>query len=194
MPELEAHNRILNLFRQCMEEYDMYVKVDADTVITHNNTFIDVLNFLNSTDYAAVQLYLHDYFTDKNINGLNFYHPKRNTFHESFDRLYTDRSIVHHGPVAYSDKLPHLIPVGQHCICPHDAQAFHYGYHRGLKNKTQNESDVRQAFLKYQDRAREIALCGFQASRDHKGDHEYDATNFQHLMHKAIEIVDNRSK
>ena len=193
-PELEAHNVILKQFREYADDYDMYVKVDADTIITHENMFIDVLKFLQSTNYAAVQLYLHDYFTNKNINGLNFYHPQRNSFNESRDRLYTDRSIVHYGPVAYSEQLPHLIPAGYHCLFPHDSQSFHYGYHRGLKNKTQNESDVREAYVMFNDRQREIALLGFEASRVNKGEHEYSAANFQQLMHDAIAKANERRK
>jgi len=182
------------MFSENTQKYDMFVKIDADTIITKNTAFVDVLNFFQSNDYAAVQLFLHDYFTEKNISGLNFYHPTRNSFVRSENRLFTDRAIVHHGKVAYSEQFPHLTPVGYHCLFPNDSQAFHYGYHRGLKNQTQHEVDLRVAFAKHNDRARDLALMGFHASRINKGDHEYTAINFQQLLNDAITKVDEKRK
>lgn len=167
LPELDAHNALLELFRSGVGTYDIYVKVDADTIIDHDDAFLKVHDKLTSTNACAVQLYLHDYFTDNVIFGLNFFSPTLNEFVPANDPLYCDRSIIHKASHLYSADFvgTGIEVVGRHCAYPHDRQAFHFGYHRAMKNRTREQSLTIIAAKKYKDRARIMACMGFDAAK-----------------------------
>lgn len=192
LPELEAHNAFLSLFESCKDDFDMFVKVDADTIIDHNTAFSVVHNQLLKTEAAAAQLLLYDYFTCSNIYGLNFYSPTKNTFTISTDKLYCDRSIRHHGRILYPDHFEEfkLTPVGRHCAYPTPQQAFHFGFHRGLKNRANEENRVlRCAVDNKTDTARTYAIIGFTLARKHRNmHHEYTSADFEALFSEAQEI------
>lgn len=194
--EQEAHNQLLTLFRDNVDNFDLYVKVDADTIITHANAFKIVHNVISETGAAAAQLGLNDYFSCTQILGLNFYHPKRNLFNPTSDPLFCDRSIVHLAKHLYVNdfKTYNINPVGLHCAYPHDRQAFHYGYHRGLKNRPQLEIEVKTAAIKHKDRARILAVLGFEAARQHKKSHDYLHPDFESLFQNALLQFEDFSK
>ena len=135
LTEIDAHNQLLETFEKEKNVFDLYVKVDADTIINHDNAFEIVYSKMISNSAAAAQLYLHDYFTSRNINGLNFYIPTLNQFYKTNDKLFCDRSIRHLSKVLYSDVFEKegIIPVGNHCLFPNDRQSFHYGFHSTLQ-------------------------------------------------------------
>jgi len=163
LPEKEAHNKLWQSWRDAKESgFDMFVKVDADTVLAHDSVLSEFWSLMKSDSrITGIQAPLDDYFTEGLINGLNCFSPKV-VFNDTADELFCDRNVdVNHDRVIKAGNVPiQLIPAGYHCHYANDKQAFHFGLHRALKNQTKIISDVRKSFERHNDRLREIALCG----------------------------------
>lgn len=163
LPEKEAHNRLWNDWRTVQHSgFDMFVKVDADTVLAHDSVLLELSKLMRGNPrVTGIQAPLHDYFTDGFINGLNCFSP-RVTFRDTADELFCDRHVdVDHDVVIRSDNVPpELRPAGHHCYHANEQQAFHFGLHRALKGQVQTINLVKQAWLRYDDRLRALALFG----------------------------------
>jgi hypothetical protein len=166
LSEKKAHDLLHEAFRDAsMNNYDVLIKVDADTVLAHQQIFINICEqFVANPKVTKVQAPLHDYFIDDLLNGLNSF--SRNVkFRKSCDTLFCDRVDEAHNVRLYQRDLPQsLIPAGFHCHYATECQAFHYGLHRELKGQKDTLALVKKAFQKNRDRIRGMALLGAQAA------------------------------
>lgn len=161
-PEREAHNALLQSWNACLMQYDVLVKIDADTVLRSCDIIHKTATLLLSSGAAASQSPLHDFYTDSPINGLNMYVPSKNVFRATDNKLHCDRSIEHLGRVVYGNEMDESInPAGLHCFYSAPEQAYRYGVHRGLKNQTDVFNRVKRAHEKVPDRNRALAIEGF---------------------------------
>ena len=166
MAEKAAHNALWAAWREARPGHDMFVKVDADTVLAHDEVLLELWKTMESDPrVTGIQAPLLDYFTAGYINGLNCFSPKV-TFRDTADELFCDRQVdVGHDVVIRSEKVcDRLRPAGHHCYRATDAQAFHFGLHRALKGQVGTIAQVRAAYKREGGRARALALLGAQAS------------------------------
>lgn len=196
-PEKIAHNLLWAAWRSVQHTgFDMFLKVDADTVLANDEIVSRYWQLMNSNPrITGIQAPLHDYFTDGHINGLNCFSPKV-TFNDTVDPLYCDRRVdVDHDLVIGSDLVPSTLrPAGLHCHEANEKQAFHYGFHRALKNQVDVLSRVRAAWHHHgNDRLRGLALLGARASRQHPTSFNYDDSAFRQLFQDACEQYDELS-
>jgi len=166
MQEKAAHNALWAAWREAKCSHDLFVKVDADTVLAHDGvlrSFWDL--FQSNPRITGAQAPLNDYFTAGRINGLNCFSPKV-TFRDTTDELFCDRQVdVDHDVVIRSDQVGDALqPAGYHCYRANDAQAFHFGLHRALKRQVNTIAQVRQAYKREGGRPRALALIGAQMS------------------------------
>lgn len=149
LPEKEAHNRLWHAWRTVQHSgFDMFVKVDADTVLAHNEVLFEFWKMMHANPrITGIQAPLHDYFTNGFINGLNCFSPKV-TFRDTADALFCDRQVdVNHDIVIKADGVSAALkPAGRHCHRAHGLQAFHFGVHRKLKNQDDVIQRVRLAW------------------------------------------------
>ena len=165
-PEREAHNALWAEWRRAKGTSDMFVKVDADTVLAHDEVLLELWRTMKSDSaVTGIQAPLLDYFTDGYINGLNCF-STHVTFRDTEDGLFCDRNVdVDHVKVVRSgDVVDKLRPAGHHCYLANDAQAFHFGLHRALKRQSGTIELVRQAYMRNHDRKRALALLGARSS------------------------------
>jgi len=168
MAEKEAHNALWHGWREARDNHDLFVKVDADTVLISNHTLANIYAlFATNPRVTGLQAPLHDYMTDGLINGLNAFSP-RVTFNDTRDELYCDRQVdTGHDVLLRGAELPaSLSPAGLHCYHATDKQAFHFGLHRALKGQHDTIAKVKQAHQRYHDRTRAFALLGAKAAPD----------------------------
>lgn len=131
LPKREAHDRLYGTFMQRADEFDMFVKVDADMIITSPILFRQCADSL-AAEPQILNLVIHvfDFFTGQGINGLN-------CFRSSFKwkprdtELFTDTREIQSSQVRIEHDFP--IDTVLHCPDPSPFQAFHYGVHRGIK-------------------------------------------------------------
>lgn len=166
LPEKEAHNKLWSEWRNRQRDFDLFVKVDADTVLVKDDILSQVMSIMeNEPRITGIQAPLHDYFTDGFINGLNCFSPKV-TFQDSADDLFCDRQVdVGHDIVMGSTQVPlTLQPAGLHCHQTTEIQAFHFGVHRALKNQHHILERVKRAWLQHKDKMRALVILGAQFS------------------------------
>lgn len=166
LPEKLAHNTLWEAWRERQSSHDLFVKIDADTVLKNDSILFEIASiFANDPRVTGIQAPLHDYFTDGLINGLNCFSPKV-IFQNSSDDLFCDRQVdVNHDIIIGSSQVPQsLIPAGNHCHFSSDIQAFHFGVHRALKGQWHIIEKVRGAWAKNKDRKRGLVILGARVS------------------------------
>lgn len=163
LPELEAHNRLWSAWRERRGRHDLFVKVDADTILARGTALAEVAALFADPDVTGAQVLLHDYFTDTLIAGLNAFSPVVE-FGEAGNRLFPDRVDTGHRVVLKGEATRHLAPIGWHCRAPHPRQAFHFGLHRQLKKQRDVIARVARAWLAAPDEGRGWALAGASAA------------------------------
>ena len=132
LPELEAHYQLYKTFLDHTQEYELLVKVDADTVLISEHLFDRIIDrFSSEPSLEVLSIGLHDFYTDTIINGLQI---SRNTVRWDFSKnsIFTDIPIL--DPKSYVFDTAVLSPAGEHSPNPSIPQAFHYGVHRGIKS------------------------------------------------------------
>lgn len=176
-PEAEAHNKLWAAWREKKNDFDIFVKIDADTVLKNNNILSQIVGvFKSDSKITGMQCPLQDYFTSGPINGLNCF-SKEVIFNDTKDSLFCDRNIdVNHNIVIKSDKVPAILsPAGWHCYHATDMQSFHYGLHRQLKNQNNIIKSVKNAWLMNEkDKRRGYALLGATFAKSFYGTNEFN--------------------
>jgi len=171
LPELEAHQRLFEVWNLRRQEFDLFVKVDADTVLADEGALSRLWAlFAADPDVTAVQAGLHDYFTDEMIAGLNCF-SREVSFSRPTHQVYCDRmEEIGHRRVLKPDDTRALYPIAHHCLFPHPRQAFHYGYRRWLKGQTDVIAKTTDAFerLDLQDGS-EDGATGRDARQEGRG-------------------------
>lgn len=162
-PEHEAHGRLWNAWTQAKDDFDLFVKVDADTVLCRRTALAEIAHLFSDPDVTGVQIQLHDYFTDQLISGLNAFSPAV-AFRQASSRLFADHADFNHKRVLKGSLVAHLAPIGWHCRNPHPRQAFHFGLHRALKKQQDILGRCARAWLGNRDEPRSWALLGAMAA------------------------------
>lgn len=212
LPEREAHDSLWREWEAAREHHDLFVKVDADTVLVNPWVLARIAETFgaNSPHLTGMQLPILDYFTDGPIAGLNAFSPKVR-FQRS-PELHCDRADSGHVMVlkCQSDDMTHdaftaraaamglwlplggpiPIPAAKHCFSPTDAQAFHFGLHRALKGQEGVLAKVRSAYRRDLDRPRAFALAGAaDAHRAPPGGQDYGSAWFKEALRNAQESL-----
>jgi hypothetical protein len=166
LPEKEAHESLFTAWNEAKTTHDLFLKVDADTVLFHNEVIRNYISIFEKNErVTGVQAWLHDYMTDRYIFGLTCL---RNTVNVAtqVNKLYPDRADTGHDIVLRGNDLPkELIPAGKHCWYSSETQAFRYGFHRGKKKQKDILTSVFSAWEKNGfDDLRGLCLMGFKLS------------------------------
>lgn len=161
LSEKDAHNALWKAWNDNKSSHDLFVKVDADTVLASTKTLSEMVQlFKDEPRLTSVQAPLHDYMTDEFINGLNAFSPKV-VFNDTRDELFCDRVDTGHDIRMRSNEVPdHLRPAGHHCHHANERQAFHFGLHRALKGQREIMKKVHKAWKRDNDKIRAYALIG----------------------------------
>ncbi len=129
----EAHEALYGQFMQRNEEFDLLVKIDADMVICDADLFAKIVDrFRSEPELDLLLIAVHDFFTDGLLIGVNVF---RSTVRWSLgtEELFTDMTYVPESIRQITRDFDDLAPAAVHCPNPSPFQAFHYGFHRGMK-------------------------------------------------------------
>lgn len=129
----EAHEALYGHFMEKAGEYDLLVKVDADMVIPDRDLFQKIVDrFQADPELDLLLIAVHDFPADTLLSGLNVF---RNTVRWKLGReaLFTDRTHIGTTVRKIEKDASDLAPAAVHCGNPSPFQAYHYGFHRGMK-------------------------------------------------------------
>jgi hypothetical protein len=133
LPKKEAHDSLYSTFMNRAHEFDLLVKVDADMVIEKPDLFKNIIDeFVSDPALDLLLIAVKDFFTNRLLMGINVF---RNRVKWEFndDHLFTDMKHIP-GTVRKTKKdYTNLAPAAIHCKNPGYFQAFHFGFHRGMK-------------------------------------------------------------
>ncbi len=126
----EAHAKLYSSFMERADEFDVFVKVDADMVILRDDLLARIAErFAREPDLDLVTIPVHDFFTDSLISGLHGFRSSVR-WPERTDRVFVDDDAV---PMDRRVVAMDLAPAARHCANPSPFQSFHFGLHRGVK-------------------------------------------------------------
>lgn len=196
-PELEAHRLLFTTFLERANEFELLVKVDADTVLGSPQLISRIARrFGDEPNLEVLSIALKDFFTGALINGLQTY---RNTVRWNFekDTVFPDIPLL--DPNRYHYDQSDLAPAGMHSPNPSALQAFHYGVHRGLKSIQKIHStthwgllnQVWKNFLITQDRRIGFASLGAElvyAGVFNRADQNYTVPRMEEVFQKYADM------
>ncbi len=183
-PEFEAHNMLWAAWESQKHDHDLFVKIDADTVLNRDTALSDIYQLYLDPTVTGAQILLHDYFTDDLISGLNSFSPTVQ-FRPAQKRLFADHADFGHMKVLKGDAVKHLAPIGWHGKNPSPSQAFHFGFHRKMKGQTDVLKRTAVAWLKHGDDARGWAMAGAASAKWWMvGRSDYASATFQKCFAK----------
>lgn len=130
LPNKEAHDQLYARFMANRDNYDLFIKIDADMVLAKNRLFRDIaIFFSDSPNINHYTIPVHDHFTNRLIYGLHVY---RNcvAWCLNNDNIFVDR--------LETNTKQHLddgrfTPAAFHAPSPSLFQAFHFGIHKAIK-------------------------------------------------------------
>lgn len=191
LPNKEAHVTLFKSFIENSHEYDLLIKVDADTVLLRNTFFQEVVEQMNTNPWLDVFCVgIADFFTGLIINGIATY---RNTIRWNFadTSMFVDIPLVSSDHYLYDGSV--LAPAAIHCKNPTPFHAFHFGVHRGLKSIQRIHStshwkvmrSVQENFNLTGDNRMGLAVLGSElvyAGKFRKGDVDYTNSKIKEVF------------
>jgi hypothetical protein len=147
LPNREAHEKLYKTFMSNSNEFDLYLKLDADMVLLDTELFSNVVRKFQKNSYLKdLEIAVFDFFSDQLIWGLHFY---RNTvkWNCGNDDLFVDDCPVNPNERIQDDSV--FAPAAVHCKNPSVLQSFHYGVHKALKILQPNRLRFRKDYAGY---------------------------------------------
>jgi hypothetical protein len=138
LPEPAAHAALYRGFKESGADY--LIKLDADMVFKSPDAVATILGRIEGTALRKVSHQVDDFFTGRAILGIHCYSRDVEFDWAAFERhdLYADRrNSVHALPAPERPRVWRIYDeaIAWHCRWATDLQAFHYGYHRWLKDQ-----------------------------------------------------------
>ena len=128
---VDAHRELYDCIERRAAEFDLFVKVDADTVLASETVLADIARvMLADPELDHAQFALHDFYTDAPLMGLHAFSP-RVRWPRSDEELFVDPA-----PAIPGRRVDFWVPpflVGDHSPAPSVEQALGFGVHRTRK-------------------------------------------------------------
>lgn len=132
-PNREAHQQLFDGFGAAAQEFDLFVKIDADMELCRSD-FLDALvgYFEEHQNIEHLSIKVDDFFTARLIWGLNAF--RSSVQFTRNDQVYTDKAVeVEPHARALLRRHPVLVPAALHAYDPTEYQAFYFGCHKAVK-------------------------------------------------------------
>lgn len=201
LPNLEAHRTLYETIMKHSREYDLFIKLDADMVLSNDSVISEISKLFSrdpNVDHAVFAV--KDWYSRRNIMGMHVF-SRRARWKSIGDRLFVDpnpdipgsRKLVWDAPA----------PVAEHSPDPSIEEAYLFGAHRALKivqpdrslkhvSQSQVQWELLQAvwsaYLRCGDMRRGAALYGAETVFA-KGCHEIEDKSRKMRNLKGVERV-----
>lgn len=144
-PNKLAHELLYQTFMNRASEFDFFIKVDADMVLSRPTFFEEAAGWMDShTEVDNLQIAVRDFFSNRLIGGLHVF--RSNVRWKPDDEgVFVDQCPVPLNRRHTDFKL--LAPAADHCPNPSAFQSFHFGMHKGVKlteAMRRGRSEIRQ--------------------------------------------------
>ena len=141
-PNKAAHDELYQTFMDRAGDVDLFIKIDADMVITRPTFFQEVVErFTAEPEMTHLLIAVHDWMTDRLIMGMHVFRSSHR-WHcsaDSRESLFVDMVDVEEKVTKDRDVLA---PAAIHCGDPSPFQAFHFGLHKAVKFSQHGRDEV----------------------------------------------------
>jgi hypothetical protein len=173
LPNVEAHQTLYGTIQNKKNEYDLFVKLDADMVFRSKEALADIVNIFHTyknLDHAIFGV--RDWYSGLDIVGMHAF-SNNVTWKSLNDNLFVDPSPYVPGRRIRFLSAPS--PIADHSPNPSTSEAYSFGWHRALKIMQRNSSvsrrnqsvfhynllyNVWKQFVKSKDMRRGVAIYG----------------------------------
>lgn len=204
-PNVIAHKELYSRFIEKSHAYDIFIKIDADMVLTKNNFFSSLTKrFADEPSLEHLEISIHDFYTDSLIPGIHIF--RNNIILENTEEtIFVDRVILKKN-YKYDNYM--LSPAAQHSPNPSDLQSFHFGIHKAIKalqmfnkkssaTKTirhfRNIRKLKNNFIRTKDQRLKIALIGAEMALHYCYSPDilnYNNSRLKKLFHEILQKSD----
>ena len=126
----EAHDELYQTFMDRAGEVDLFIKIDADMILTRSTFFEEVVErFSTEPDLTHLLIAVYDWMTNRQIMGLHVFRSSHR-WNTSKEAYFVDMVDEKHRMEKDRDQLA---PAAIHCGDPSPYQAFHFGLHKAVK-------------------------------------------------------------
>lgn len=198
LPMKEAHVAIYSYWNEHKDEYDMFVKLDADFVLVSNTKVIEVWNAIKDTNLSVIGIWVHDFIRNRLIPAL------------MFGNRYCTFNIDHVNSKAAFDVNVYQIEAGYRFDDPKIAStlapAAYHGYYstpmqtfaQGVKRRIRRGGQwdvydiVKHEFISNPELLRFMFLIGWELGGTLlSNDYNYTDEKFIEYYNKIIDIINN---
>lgn len=149
LPNKEAHELLYSTIMNCSDEFELFIKLDADMVFSSEDSVDEILKLYSKypeVDHFCTQV--HDWFTDRMMYGLHIF-SNRVVWKKNNSALFLDPDPVIRGKKLVLKSYP--APLVYHVLMPTNEQSFYFGLHRGLKVVQHGERvfKFKSSFMQY---------------------------------------------
>lgn len=132
MNNVDAHANLYRMIMDASDDYDLFLKLDADMVLNRQTAISEMIAFWQSHDKPDHMTFaVRDFFSDGPITGVHLFSSHCRWKNNIEDDLFPDpnpvlpnkRLIVRHDIASFVDHAPN----------PTLFSSFHFGVHRALK-------------------------------------------------------------
>lgn len=205
LPNKEAHDRLYRTFMGEQDDFDLFLKLDADMVFRSGEGLKQIVHLFEETPgLDHLTLAVRDWYSDSLIEGLHTFSDKARWETGEESRFVDPSPLI---PGERRELWTEPAPIVDHSPDPSSFQAFRFGVHRALKVVQRKHWIMRfqqatgqwtllqncwKHFEKEGDRRLGLALLGAEeVFRDRAQGVEYDRN--QELLKKRLKRYENLS-
>lgn len=131
LPNKLAHDTLYKQFMDNSNNFQLFVKLDADMIFNTNKALEIIVNYFNKyPDLDHMVTLVDDRYSNTLIQGLHVF-SNRASWKQNTENLFVDYNPIIPGKKIVFKQEPS--PLVQHCPNPSAFQAYHFGVHRALK-------------------------------------------------------------
>lgn len=129
---VEAHHRLYCEIMARSSEFDLFLKLDADMVLSRPTALSEIAAYFAARpDLDHLETEVNDHFTGTKIFGVHVFSPRVTWQVDTHNPLFVDPAPNCPGSRARQPKEIEIFV--EHAPDPGRYQAFHFGFHRALK-------------------------------------------------------------
>jgi len=166
LPNKEAHDTLYRTFMERADEFQLFVKLDADMVLGEETLLEQIVEYWRRTpSLDHLSLAVRDWYTDDLMESMHVFS------HRARWPLSEEPRFVDHSPVIPGAKRSiddKTAPVVHHSPDPSPAQAFRFGVHRALKAMQPERSPMHYRQSRYQWAVLKKCWRHFERVRDRR--------------------------
>ena len=201
MSNREAHDTLYSCIMTHTNNYDIFIKLDADMVLKDRYSLEKIVEFFEcNPEVDQANFSVFDTMSGLDIMGVLVFTNKA-YWPKSEETLFVDHTPIIPGKRLLVWDTP--APVALHCPNPHWFQSFHYGVHRALKATQRGRKKrwiqsalqwhllmrVWKHYQRSKDRNRAFFLLGVLSVLKHDVDSSANEYNNQSLIKKYEEYI-----